>query len=274
MKNDHDRTRYTFNRPLTEEFCNISAKKLRKLKGVSKVELAYSGTALDITFDASDESLLSKIPIILDNTMKDLTKKHSKEGATYRWDEKVGNDDGSLVAMYCVTKVSESHTMESFINWCNRVKISPANESRIPANPEFSDILYEDKFFGKRCIIELCPEMYEEEIPKDVIPKMKAVAKFATTNKKMYDILYTKSKKWLDDVSINGKKCMSGKDLIKAIQDELDKRTLEISYDSYCNTIFVRGEYWIDVEHGFSISFPNGKFDPKVSELGGYDRSL
>lgn len=114
---------YTFNRSLTEEFCNISAKKLRKLKGVSNVKLAYSGTALDITFDTTDESLQSKIPKILDDTIKYLTKKHSKEGADYMWDEKVGSDDGCLVVMHCVTKVTESYTMESFINWCNTVMI-------------------------------------------------------------------------------------------------------------------------------------------------------
>lgn len=108
---------------------------------------------------------------------------------------------------------------------------------------------------------------HADMLPDNVNDLISSVIKTCCTNKALYDYLYTRNKSFFEDINeepyLGGKTINCGKDLINAI---------ETKYKFYCGAamerskdgkevpvIFFNGEYWCEPEHGFSISFPNGK---------------
>jgi hypothetical protein len=108
---------------------------------------------------------------------------------------------------------------------------------------------------------------HADMFPDNVNDLISSVIKTCCTNKALYDYLYTRNKSFFEDINeepyLGGKTINCGKDLINAI---------ETKYKFYCGAamekskdgkevpvIFFNGEYWCEPEHGFSISFPNGK---------------
>lgn len=76
----------------------------------------------------------------------------------------------------------------------------------------------------------------------------------------LFDYLYENTKWMFDEINsdpyFEGKTITSGEDLKNSIE--------EISQIGYKrDVIYICGEFWCDPEHGFSISFPNGKFVKK-----------
>lgn len=100
--------------------------------------------------------------------------------------------------------------------------------------------------------------------------------------------LYKLQKDYYDDINddpyFEGRKVKSGKDLKNSIDT---KYKVEIYIDAYRNCVYFCGDYWCDPEHGFAVTFPDGKFikkkDGKPKEnkyfpyytyLGSYDEAL
>ena len=81
----------------------------------------------------------------------------------------------------------------------------------------------------------------------------------------LYNYLYKLNKDFYtyeinEEPYFKGKQINSGKDLYNSI-DITDKNTsIFVCDDKYRKCIYFAGEYWVDDEHGFSITFPNGKF--------------
>ena len=78
-------------------------------------------------------------------------------------------------------------------------------------------------------------------------------------DQKIWDALYKKNKSYFEEINndpyFNGKKIASPSDL---------KKSLEITAISvHKGSLHVKGEWWGDPEHGFSINFPKDNFvDP------------
>ena len=105
-------------------------------------------------------------------------------------------------------------------------------------------------------------------------PVIKSISQ-TLNNNEVWEYLYEENKDWFEkeinnDPYYKGKKIESGKDLKTSIE--------KISaIGQYKNIVYVAGEYWVDDEHGFSISFPNGKFTKsgkEKTELKGHSSYL
>ena len=92
---------------------------------------------------------------------------------------------------------------------------------------EASGIKSTCNFFGTKKNVDIKDyydnkKLYDEN--KDIAQK--ALSTFCS-NKDLWDYLYTISEKWISEINndlyFDGKKCTSGKDLIKAVKDGKDK---------------------------------------------------
>ena len=105
---------------------------------------------------------------------------------------------------------------------------------------------------------------------KTLMKKIDNVLKIAGTNKSLYSYLYMISKDFIDDVNddpyFDGKCCNSEKDLMDAL--EFTHVIVDTRRGNTC--IYLAGEYWLDDEHGFSITFPDGKFIKAKRDANGY----
>lgn len=105
-----------------------------------------------------------------------------------------------------------------------------------------------------------------------LMTKIDSVVKTFCTNKALYGYLYKAAEEeygdyyWRQsDDEEEGKFCKSGADLLDAIKEDIKRYGAKLIVQDYYNTLAICGEYWIDEEHGFSISFPQGKFVKKDS---------
>lgn len=88
-------------------------------------------------------------------------------------------------------------------------------------------------------------------------------------NEELFDYLYNYHLALFDEINndsyFNGKTIKSGQDLKNSIEE-----IKSIAY--FEGIVYICGEYWCDPEHGFSISFPNGKFVKSKYDSYDYDR--
>lgn len=78
----------------------------------------------------------------------------------------------------------------------------------------------------------------------------------------LWNYLYNSEKDYYEseinnDPYFDGKTIKSGKDLKNSIKTEYK---MAIIIDNYYDCTYFCGEYWVDPEHGFAITFPHGKF--------------
>ena len=143
-----------------------------------------------------------------------------------------------------------NYTLESFITFCDDMQIAEEGTS--------SSNVIKFKMFGKDATAKIIFDNVEDTPSTRKI--INSVLKLVGSNKSLYTYLYTQNKSLYDD-EINknpyfdGKTIQNGIDLLKAMTNDT-RYTLVVTE----KTVYFCGEYWIDPEHGFSISFPNGKF--------------
>ena len=79
--------------------------------------------------------------------------------------------------------------------------------------------------------------------------------------KELWDYLYKLHEDMFyeinEDPYFDGKTIKSGKDLKNAIDT---RYKITIFIDEYDECVYFCGEYWCDEEHGFCVTFPDGKF--------------
>jgi hypothetical protein len=147
----------------------------------------------------------------------------------------------------------KSSATESFIQWCDEMYI--ANESSTDNLPYKNGDIIGINFFGKPMKVKV--HIDERDKDSALINTFDRLLKSVGSSNQLWGYLYNQRKKMFDEVNkdpyYDGKTCKSGKDLINSV-GRIDY--IGISRD----IVYICGEYWIDDEHGFSISFPNGKF--------------
>ena len=121
----------------------------------------------------------------------------------------------------------------------------------------------EVNFFGTKVTIPVIKSDDEEKISDKLLSKVDNAIKYITTPA-LYNYLVKLHSKMFDEISnddyFDGKSIKSGNDLIEAIKEQIKHKNTMIFVSERYNTIFLCGEYWCDDEHGYSISFPGGKF--------------
>lgn len=141
--------------------------------------------------------------------------------------------------------------IESFIAHCDDMMI---------AEEGYLHTSYKRKvfFLGKRSDVNVF--IFNDLSKEDADKRIDAFIRAKTfEDQKIWNSLYKKNKAYFDEINsdpyFDGKKISSPSDL---------KKSLEITAISvHKNSLYVKGEWWGDPEHGFSINFPNDKFiDP------------
>ena len=113
-------------------------------------------------------------------------------------------------------------------------------------------------FNGKKFTAKIKTDNPDSKLMSKVQSVIKTVGSIS-----LYNYLYESDKNFYrDEVNTDsyydGKKIESGKDLMNSI--EINHKNSTIFVNDRRNTIYFCGEYWVDPEHGFSITFPGGKF--------------
>ena len=124
-------------------------------------------------------------------------------------------------------------------------------------------------FNGKKFTAKIETDNPDSKLMSKVQSIIKTVSSIS-----LYNYLYNLDKDFYNkeinnDSYYDGKKIESGKDLMNSI--EINHKNTTIFVNDRRNIIYFCGEYWVDDEHGFSISFPGGKFIKGASNQKKYD---
>ena len=124
------------------------------------------------------------------------------------------------------------------------------------------------KVFGRVYNIQIKTNRWENEYSREshnYDQQIQAAIKLSkvVSDISLYNYLYTLNKNYFrDEINTdpyyNGKQINSGSDLMKSI--DFGHKNTKFYVDPKTKVIYFCGEYWPDEEHGFSITFPNGKF--------------
>ena len=125
---------------------------------------------------------------------------------------------------------------------------------------KFGDQSINYTFFGDNynLSIKIGKSDFEE---KEIEKMINSVIKISKS-KSLYSYLYNINKDKIEElnevIDSRDKPVKNGNDLIKSMQPQ--------SIVLKRNTVYIVGSYYLDNEHGYSISFPNGKFIKSKSD--------
>ena len=144
----------------------------------------------------------------------------------------------------------DTYALESFIDFCDDMQITQESST-------IKDKVITQKLLGKVFHINIKNSHSGEEPNIEVLKYL--------NSKEFWDYLYqTNLHKWSEvngEPTFGNKPMNSGKDLMQAVADNNGQDILEIMKKD--GITYIGGEYWVDPEHGFLITFPNGKLVKK-----------